>query len=330
MREWMRFFLFKLPLALLAVEAGTEAASFALQGVTLHRHNVDDLAYAVMRDPSPYRVVLLGDSVTHNVTHRFRIGGPGEVADLTTHFLAGPPSYLFLLKRYVESGHHPEHVVLAAAAATMVEPQSKATFNRYVTSVFQQPYEKNFLMAHYPTYVDYSWHPAALSVTTRIAEPLMSLLRSPGDRIFSASETAMPDPVAERYPDYAEDAALLTERLNAPAVVLPEVEAILGEMCELSRTHGFALHIVWAPLDAKLRGQLLAQGKLQAITARVQEIAREHKTVVTIDDSSDTQTYPYFNRDLVHIRGLGWEQIYANQLASYIRQFESAGETVAH
>src|SRR5579863_5983852 len=170
MREWWKFFCLQLPLALAAIAIVVEGAAFLLSGVTLHRHNVDDLANAVTHDRHPYRVVLLGDSVTHNVAHRFRIGDPGEVADLTTHFLAGLPSSLFLLKRYLESGNHPQHVVLASAPGTFVEPQSKATFTYYVTSVFTLPYEKDFLRRYYGSYVNYSWRPAALSMTTRIGE----------------------------------------------------------------------------------------------------------------------------------------------------------------
>jgi hypothetical protein len=323
MREWLKFFCFQLPWSLVAIALVVEVLSILLSGVTLHRHNVDDLANAVTRDKVPYRVVLLGDSVTHNVSHRFRIGDAGEVADLTTHFLAGLPSSLFLLKRYLDSGHRPQHVVLAASPGTFVEPQAKATFDYYVTSVFKLPYERDFLQRYYGGYVNYRWRPAALSITTKIGEPLFSLLRRPGDRIFAATDVPSPSPISESFEGIGYDESIFEKRISDPADIRPEVQAILREMCSLSERYGFSLHLIWAPVPTKLRKALEEGGKMRQLTDQVAAIAKDAGTTLSIDDSSEDQAYPYFDYDMVHIKGEGLEQTYANQLTSYIHRFEA-------
>ncbi len=323
MADWRKFFLIRLPLAALVFALAAEGAARLLQGVTPHRHNVDDLANAVMHDTRPYRVVLLGDSVTHNVSHKYRIGDPDEVADLTTHAFAGLPSSLFLLRRYLETGHRPQHVVLAVSRGIFVDPMDKGMFTYYVASVFTRPDEREFLQKHYADDVDYRWRPAALSVTTRIGEPLFSLLRSPGDAIWAAPDVPSPTPTLETFPGYDEDLATFRDKLKESTALRPEVRAILEEICRLSARYSFRLHLVWAPMESRLHTALQANGNLQRLDAQVSAIFQQAGTAVSIDDSGALQEYPYFDRSLIHIRGLGWEQQYALQLKSYIRGFQA-------
>jgi hypothetical protein len=315
---WPQFFALRFPLAMLVIAAIAEALAAALSGVTPHRHNVDDLANAVLHDQHPYRVVLLGDSVTHNVAHKYRIGDVNEVADLTTHAKAGLASSLFLLKRYVESGHHPQHVVLAISRQVLVYRIDSDTFDYYLTSVFREPYEREFLQKNYPKYVDYSWRPAALSMTTRIGEPLFSLLRHPGDDIYTAPAAATPHPVLDRFPDTPETAEF-RDRVEAPEELLPEVRAVLAEMGALAQQHQFQLHVFWAPLELHLRAALLANGKLQHVDAQLAALFAAGHAQVSIEDSSTQLAYPYFDHDLIHIRGEGWEQAFANQLTALVQ-----------
>lgn len=320
--DWSKFFLLRLPLAALIIAVAIEGAAWLLSGVTLHRHSVDDLANAVMHDKTPYRVVLLGDSVTHNVAHKYRIGDPGEVADLTTHALAGLPSSLFILKRYLESGRRPQQVIIASSRDVYTIPIEGPTFTYYLTSVFPQPYERDFLERYYGSYVNYSWRPAALSITTKIGEPLFSLLRRPGDQIWTAPEVPSISPVLESFPGEPYNQKQFQERLDEPTDVRPEVRAILNEICSLSRKYGFSIHIIWPPVQIKLHQALLANGSLQKIDAQISGIFKENGVPVTIDDSDSKHDYPYFDRDLVHIKGQGWEQLYANELTAYIHGFE--------
>jgi poly-D-alanine transfer protein DltD len=104
--------------------------------------------------------------------------------------------------------------------------------------------------------------------------------------------------------------------------VRPEVRAILNEICSLSRKYGFSIHIIWPPVQIKLHQALLANGSLQKIDAQISGIFKENGVPVTIDDSDSKHDYPYFDRDLVHIKGQGWEQLYANELTAYIHGFE--------
>jgi hypothetical protein len=326
--EWLKFFLIRLPLALFTVGLVVQAASWLLAGITLHRHNVDDLANAVMHDTRRYSVVLLGDSVTHNVAHKYRIGDVDEVADLTTHAFAGLPSSLFLLKRYLESGHRPQHVVLAASRGVFVNPMYKPMFKYYVGSVFTFPYEREFLRTQYSGYMDRGWRPAALSMTTNLGEPLFSLIRRPGNDIWQAPETPSLHPALEGFPNdvLAYDQEVVNNRISGPAVVRPEVQAILKEFCELSHRYGFSLHIIWAPVEPHLHRAWKLTGKMQSINEQLAEIFKGNQTVVSIDDVVEQQEYLYFDRDLIHIRGLGWEQRYANQLTSYIHEFKQQGK----
>ncbi len=324
MSEWKRFFFFRLPLALIAIAMAAEGVALVLRNVTLHRHNVDDLAYSVEHDRVPYPVVLLGDSVTHNVVHRYRIGAPGEVADLTTHAFAGLPSSFFLLRRYLMSGHRPRQVVLAASRDVFVYPIEKSMFTYYVASVFTSPYERHFLQSHYASYVDYSWRPAALNLTTRIGEPLFSLIRRPGDQIATAPEVAPSIPVPDRFPGYHADEAVIARKAADVWNVRPEARAILDEICRLSREEGFVFHLYWAPMQAELHDALKRSGKLAALDAELATIFSENGTRVSIDDSVDAQRYPYFDRGLMHIRGSGWEETYALELGAFIARTDQA------
>jgi hypothetical protein len=321
--EWQKFFLIRLPIAALVIGLAIELAGSLLSGVTLHRHNVDDLASAVFHDQHPYKVVLIGDSVTHNVAHKFRIGDAGEVADLTTHAQAGLPSSLFLLKRYLESGHRPRYVVLAVSRDVFILPMDKPTFQMYVTSVFTLPDEREFLQRHYAGYVDYRWKPAALSVQTKVAEPLFSLLRHPGDEIWSAPDVPSPNPQLEAFADDKDDPAVFKGRVQMTFDVRPEARAALAEICGLSQQYHFEFHLVWAPIETRLRSTLEANGSLQRVNQQLAQVFEENHTRVAIDDSSSQRDYPYFDRGLIHIKGAGWEQTYADQLGSYIHGFET-------
>jgi hypothetical protein len=321
--EWQKFFLIRFPLAALAIGLALEVPAYLLSGVTLHRDTVDDVASAVLHDKHPYRVVLIGDSVTHNVALKFRIGDAGEVADLTTHARAGLPSSLFLLRRYLENGNRPQIVVLAATRNIFVLPMSKETFELYVTSVFTLPGEREFLQKYYADYVDYRWKPAALSIQTKVADPLFSLIRHPRDEIWVPPDMPSPDPKLEQYPNLPADPAAFRAQVDIPFDVRPEARAVLTEICNLSQRYGFELDLVWPPMESRVRSVLEANGSLQHVNEQLAQLFAESHTHVAIVDSSTTRTYPYFDRELTHIRGSGWEQVYAAQLISYIHEFET-------
>ena len=320
--EWRRFFLVHLPVAALIVTAAAEVPAYFLSGVTLHRHVVDDLAAAVIHDPTPYKVALVGDSVTHIVTSRFRVGDPGEVADLTTHAQAGLPSSFFLIKRYLESGHRPQHVVLAISRYVLVSPLPKNTFQRYVQTVFTLPFERDFLRHEYHDYGDYRWKPALFSLETRVAEPLFSLARHPRDEIPVASQSPLPNPELEQLSSESIPAQYQL-RVDTPTEIRPEAATILTALCQLGRRYHFQLHVIWAPVQTDLWKVLETKGTLRRIDQQLTALAAANKVTISVVDASTEHSYPYFDHEYNHIRGVGWEQVYANQLTAYIHGFES-------
>src|SRR6201996_1846813 len=284
--DWQKFFVFRLPLAVLVIALMVEVPAHFLAIVPLHRHNVDDLASAVVHDKHPYRVVLIGDSVTHNVAHKFRIGDPGEVADLTTHAQAGLPSSVFLLKRYLEAGNRPRFVVLATSRDPFVLPLEKDTFRMYVQSVFTQPYERDYLSRNYPGYVDYRWRPAALSVETAVVEPLFSLIRHPKDEIWSAPDVPAADPRLEHFGNDPVDPDVFRDRVAMKFAVRPEARAAMEEICRLSQQYKFELRFIWAPMDPKLRATLQANGSLERVNQELAQLFASNQAAVTLEDSS--------------------------------------------
>lgn len=318
MNDWLKFFLVRLPLALLGVAVVVEILAYGLGGVALHRHNVDDLALAVQKDSKPYPVVLLGDSVTHTVTHKFRVGAPGEVADLTTHAAAGLPSSMFLLKRYLESGHRPKVVVLTPSIHVLTEPMAKGQFDYYLTSVFTRPWEKAFLSRNYPDYVDYRWKPAAFNMTTRLGEPLFSLIRHPGTDIWISPEVAAEHPALEHFADPENDAAKVSKRIEESSQILPENVAILTEFARLAHQYQFEFKIMWPPMYPPIHDGVVSTGRMKGLEQRITGITQGEGASVSFYDANSLHVYPYFDHDLIHIKGVGWEQVYANDLSSFL------------
>ena len=319
MNDWLKFFLVRLPLAILGIGVVVELLAFALSGIPLHRHNVDDLATAVESDRVPYSVVLLGDSVTHMVSNKYRVGDPGVVADLTTHALAGLPSSMFLLKRYLESGHRPKLVVLAPSVHTLTEPMLKDQFDYYLTTVFTRPWEKEFLIRNYPSYVDYSWKPAAYSMTTRIGEPIFSLLRHPGTNIWITPELASEHPVLDQYPPADVDPAMIQKRIDNSSEIRPEGLAIVDELARLSQQYKFDLKIMWPPMYGPIHEGVVASGHLAALEKQITSIAQKEGVSVTFFDTNSLHVYPSFDPDLIHIKGAGWEQTYSNDMSNFVK-----------
>jgi len=152
------------------------------------------------------------------------------------------------------------------------------------------------------------------------------LIRRPTDQIRVAPNVLSRHPVLESFPNLTYDGTVFKNWVNVPEEIRPEVRAVLKEMCALSRRYGFSLHVIWAPVQTKLRNALVASGKMRKLTDQLLEIVKETGTSISIDDSTDQQEYPSFDYDMVHIKGVGWEQVYANQLGAYIHRFESQGQ----
>jgi hypothetical protein len=160
-------------------------------------------------------------------------------------------------------------------------------------------------------------------MTTKIGEPLFSLLRHPGDQIWVSPESPAEHPILDQISDYRPDPAIFKHIFASSWEMRPEARALLEAFCQLSLDYHFTLHLIWAPMTPNLRQALVSSGAIPRLNEQVSSILGNAKLDTTIYDSADEQNYPYFDRDLLHIRGQGWEQTYANQLTRYIHQFES-------
>src|SRR5215475_1145744 len=174
---WKRLLLLQFPVAALTLALIAQAFSWSLSDVAMRRDRTDELALAVLSDPTNYRIVLLADSITRNATARFALGEPGEVANLATHAHFGLAGELLLLRRYLLAHAAPKYVVLALAPA-MYGWVTDIRLVRYnLWHAFQQQNERDFLKAYLPDIDGRDWLPAIADLQERIVEPFFSMLK---------------------------------------------------------------------------------------------------------------------------------------------------------
>ena len=173
-----RFLFLRFPVAVLGIALIAQALAWALSGVTMRRNRTDELALSVLVDPSNYRVILLGDSITRNATARFALGPPGEIGNLATHAHFGMAGELLLLRRYLTTHAAPQYVVMAFAPA-MYQRVSDIRLVRYALwHTFRGQEERKFLKSQFPDIDRRDWLPAAADLQVRVVEPFFSLLKA--------------------------------------------------------------------------------------------------------------------------------------------------------
>jgi hypothetical protein len=315
-----RFVLLQLPAAALVLMLVVQALAFVLSAVPMRRDRPDELALAVLQDPTEYRILLFGDSTTRNATARFSLGAPGEVANLTTNGLIGLNGSMFYLQRYLSTHPSPEHVVFALAPGLYHYENDLRTMRYNLWHTFNRPEERNFLSTYAPGIEQRDWFPAILDVQESVVEPFSSFLK---DRYLalrnrgaarieigglSASAQA---PVefaarAEIAPDEA-----FSDRLD---LTIPASNAqSLSRLCDLSKTYGFHVHLIWPPMPAQLESLLRSSGALMELEARIRSIMKGGCEFVSFTDFNQIRSYPNlsFHNDLLHLFGDGWEQRYS-------------------
>jgi len=316
------------PVAALVIALAAQACAWALSEVPMRRDRTDELALAVLSDPTNYKVVLLGDSITRNATARFALGAPGEVANLSTHAHFGLSGELLLLRRYL-SAHAPPKYVVVALAPAMYAWVSDIRLVRYnLWHTFREADERRFLKTYLPDIDSHDWFPAIADLQERVVEPLFSWLKN--RYLASRGREAAripggefdPDPNAATQasmpvgPEVLEDA--ISERLNA--VPAPINAAALGEFCRLSQQHGFAISLVWPPMASEIERAMVVHGTLTELETRIRDIMKDHCHIDAIFDFNSIRTYTAssFHRDITHLFGDGWEQRYASDLRTYL------------
>jgi hypothetical protein len=335
---WKRFLFVRLPTAVFGIALLAETLAWSLSGVTMRRNRTDELALTVLSDPTNYRVILLGDSITRNATARFALGAPGQVGNLATHANFGMPGEVLLLQRYLRRHAPPQYVVLAFAPV-MYRQISDIRLVRYTLwHTFRGVDEQEFLRSQYPGIDSRDWLPAAADVQVRIVEPLFSLLKShylklrqrgPG-RIGSGSDEPDPNGPADvsRPMPATIERALAEELRNADA---PINAPSLRRLCQLSRDHGFRIKLALPPMPSELESVLVGRGALTQLHEQLNTIMSTGCEVDEIFDFNRVRIYPAssFHLDLIHLFGDGWEQRYASDLRQYLNELADRSSSSA-
>jgi hypothetical protein len=318
---WKQFFLSQLPRAALVLALVVEAIAFGLSGVPMLRGRPDELALAVLKDPTNFRVLLFGDSITRLATVRFALGAPGEVGNLATDRYVGLVGSLFLLQRYLRVHASPERVVVALAPSLyqLGNDASIARNNLWLT--FNQPDERDFLRTYIPGIGLRDWLPAILNVWERLVDPFSSYLierRSP-PRIEVGSLSANADAAVEFARRAEANNEGVFDHMRRTALSPMNAEA-LRRLCSLGRHYGFRIDIAWPPLPAQLQTMLTSNGALTELESRIGSILDGRCEFGGFADFNKIRTYPNsaFRNDLAHLFGDGWEQRYTADLREYL------------
>ena len=319
--SWKRFLFLQLPVAALVLTAAVQALAFVLSDIPLWRARYDEVALATLKDPTRYRVLLFGDSITSMAAGRFSFGA--EIGNISTHGGVGVHGALFQLQRYLSTHPSPEHIVLVYAPVGYHERKSVRMARYDMWNVYNLPDERDFLRTYIPGIGQRDWLPAIFDVQERIVEPFTSLVvnwkRQP--RMDPGSLAANPDApagMAARAETPIDDAIFTPMRDTR---VSPAIVEALTRMCSLSRKHGFRIEVAWPPLPAQLENVLTSSGALTELEARISSILEGHCDFAGFTDFNKIRPYPdsAFRNDLIHLFDYGWEQRYTVDLIKYLR-----------
>lgn len=320
-KDWKRFLLLRLPVAIVAIGVVCQVLAMALAHVPMRRNRIDELALAVENDHQSHRIVLLGDSIIRNMTLRYGVGPAAEVLNMTTQQDVGLPGDLFLLRRYLLDHPPPNQVVIAAAPDDFDVMPDPRMVHYYMWNTFTRPYEHAFLKRYMPSIDAREDYPAAMDLQERILERFIGLVRrSPAH--FSAPPPP-PDPTAPVEPvaDNQASVEATTMRVTSRDLSLaPMFSASVAGMCRLSRQYGFTLDLVWAPMPPLvLRGDI-ASGHLAHLESQLRHVFAETGCQAgPLFDMNSVQTFTNFDSGAFHLRGSGWEERGAAVLARYLR-----------
>jgi hypothetical protein len=327
--SWKQFVLWQLPGAALVLTLIVQVLAFALSGVPMWRARFDEVALATLKDPTQYRILLFGDSVTSMATGRFSLGTPGEVGNLSAHGGIGLPGSLFMLQRYLSAHPSPEHVVLVFAPAVYHAPKDVRIARYNLWDAYTQPDERDFLRTYFPGIGWRDWLPAIFDLQERVVEPLSSYLvqRNRSPRMDIGSLTADPDAPVEMAvrADTTEVEAFSDMRDTAfsdmrdTSMSAASAEA-LSRMCSLGKEYGFRIELAWPPLPAYLEKLLASSGALAELEAKIGSIMEGHCDFALFTNFAKIRNYPNlsFRNDLTHLHGYGWEQRYTADVIKYL------------
>jgi hypothetical protein len=328
-RTWKTFLFLQLPGAALAQALAAQALAFFLSDVPMWRDRPDELALAVLKDPTDYRILLFGDSTTRNATVRFMLGPPGEVGNLATNAFIGLSGSLFLLQRYLSAHASPEHVVIALSPGMYHYEEDSRLARYHLWYTFNRTDEREFLKAQIPEITDRDRFPAILDLQERIVEPLLSLVKQRYlairkrdelriDSGFLRANVEAPVEYAARDESSADGADVFAGRHD---LTMAAVNAeVLNRVCDLSRKYGFRVELAWSPIPAELETILLSSGALSRLETKIRSIMDGRCDYSAFTDFNQIRTYPNlsFHNDMLHLFGDGWEQRYTVDMRQYL------------
>lgn len=316
---WLRFFFVLFPAALVGVALACEAVAYGLRGTQPLRNYLDYLVVAAEQDRTSARWLVLGDSTTQNVLRQFKLGPPERVANLTTHGGAGLPSMFLLLRRYLATHEPPRAIILALSPEMFLNLPDETTAGTWLMPVFIRDDEQAWLARFYPSAGPRGWTPAAADLKRRVFHPATGLLALNRDRLQGGTEAPSPDipvePPAEPQP-YAVRAE--TERAESPLAFESMARATLTDICRLARARGIEVHVLRAPMPARVRATWVANGSLDWLDREVGTLMARECGAFELADLSAEVRPPNFDSVGAHIVGRGWANQYALALRGYI------------
>jgi hypothetical protein len=328
---WKRFLLWQLPGAALILALIAQGLALCVSAVPMWRDRPDELALAVLKDTTSYRILLFGDSTTRNATVRFSLGGAGEVGNLATNAFIGLSGSLFLLQRYLSAHASPEHVVIAMGPR-MYHYEEDARIARYhLWYTFNRPDEREFMTSYIPGIADRDWFPAILDVQERIAEPVLSFVKQQYLALRKRDELRIDSSFLQANANAPVEYAARDEQANGDH----DVEAFSGQrnlsmarvnaevvkrVCDLGSKYGFRIELAWSPIPAQLEMMLTSSGALSGLEAEIRSIMDGRCGYDGFVDFNRIRTYPNlsFHNDMLHLFGDGWEQRYTADMREYL------------
>ena len=318
-RAWLRFFFVLFPAALVGVALACEGLAYGLRGTQPLRNYLDYLVVAAEQDRANARWLVFGDSTTQNVLRQFSLGPPERVANLTTHGGAGLPSMYLLLRRYLATHEAPRAIILALSPEMFLNLPDEATAGEWLMPVFIRDEEQAWLARFYPSAGPRGWTPAAADLKRRVFHPATGLLAPTRDRLQGGTEAPSPnipvEPPVEPQP-YAVQAEI--ERAGSNLAFEGMARATLTDICRLARARGIEVHVLRAPMPARVREAWVANGALDRLDREVGALMAQECGAFELADMSAEVAPPNFDSVGAHIVGRGWAIQYALALRDYI------------
>lgn len=265
-------------------------------------------------------MILFGNSTARNATRYYNVGDMKTVLNLATHLYFGLQGDVLLLKRYLETHPSPSFVEIVATPSLFTEPPQIEKIRYYLWRVFSRPEEHDYLRELFPGIDGWSKYFAIFNIQQEILEPFMSLARHGQGHYYALGRD--PDPNAPLEPASTDiaSATALKERINAPLTMLPVHARMLHDLCLLSANYGFKIDIAWAPAPKAVAARWRETQAIDNLQTQMLQAMRGGCAKPSFTDFNESVDYLAFDRLARHLRGNGWEQLFAHKMQAHIKE----------